>query len=99
MTVRCGNKIHDTDTAEIHHHDTVSEVRLCFALTFQDGNKLFSVEESDELDYENFLAERTCSICDGLGHGYPGGGPCPLEVSPVVWMEEEEDRLRALGMR
>lgn len=20
-----------------------------------------------------------CSICDGLGHGYPGGGPCPLE--------------------
>ena len=22
---------------------------------------------------------RTCSICDGVGHGYPGGGPCPLE--------------------
>lgn len=22
----------------------------------------------------------TCSICDGLGHGYPGGPPCPLEV-------------------
>jgi hypothetical protein len=21
-----------------------------------------------------------CSICDGLGHGYPGGPPCPLEV-------------------
>lgn len=21
----------------------------------------------------------TCSICDALGHGYPGGGPCPLE--------------------
>jgi hypothetical protein len=21
----------------------------------------------------------TCSICDGLGHGYPGGGFCPLE--------------------
>lgn len=21
----------------------------------------------------------TCSICDGLGHGYPGAGPCPLE--------------------
>jgi hypothetical protein len=20
-----------------------------------------------------------CSICDGLGHGYPGAGPCPLE--------------------
>ena len=23
----------------------------------------------------------TCSICDALGHGYPGGGPCPLEVT------------------
>ncbi len=21
----------------------------------------------------------SCSICDGLGHGFPGGGPCPLE--------------------
>lgn len=21
----------------------------------------------------------TCSICDGLGHGYVGGPPCPLE--------------------
>ena len=21
----------------------------------------------------------TCSLCDGLGHGYPGGPPCPLE--------------------
>lgn len=23
----------------------------------------------------------TCSICDALGHGYPGAGPCPLEVT------------------
>lgn len=22
---------------------------------------------------------RFCSICDAMGHGYPGGGPCPLE--------------------
>ena len=21
----------------------------------------------------------TCSICDAVGHGYPGAGPCPLE--------------------
>jgi hypothetical protein len=20
-----------------------------------------------------------CTICDAIGHGYPGGGPCPLE--------------------
>lgn len=30
----------------------------------------------------------TCSICDGLGHGYPGGGPCPLEETG----EREHDR-------
>lgn len=23
----------------------------------------------------------TCNICDALGHGYPGGGLCPLEVT------------------
>lgn len=27
----------------------------------------------------------TCSICDALGHGYPGGGPCPLEESPLFY--------------
>ncbi len=21
----------------------------------------------------------TCSLCDAVGHGYPGAGPCPLE--------------------
>ena len=21
----------------------------------------------------------SCSLCDALGHGYPGGPPCPLE--------------------
>lgn len=30
-----------------------------------------------------------CSICDGLGHGYPGGRPCPLEERGAEdsWME------------
>ena len=31
--------------------------------------------DPDDDEYEG----PTCSICDGLGHGYPGGGPCPLE--------------------
>ncbi|GEM_PF-2676805 len=25
------------------------------------------------------IATEARAICDGLGHGYPGGGPCPLE--------------------
>lgn len=37
-----------------------------------------------------------CSICDGAGHGYPGGPPCPLEVSEVVRWETDEDERRAL---
>lgn len=30
----------------------------------------------------------SCSICDGLGHGYPGGGPCPLEDRGAYEPEE-----------
>jgi len=30
-------------------------------------------------DEQMDLMQPTCSICDGLGHGYPGAGPCPLE--------------------
>lgn len=26
-------------------------------------------------------AEATCLLCDAVGHGYPGAGPCPLEVA------------------
>lgn len=31
----------------------------------------------------------SCSICDALGHGYPGGPPCPLEgLDPIDPIEE-----------
>lgn len=33
----------------------------------------------EDLNPDVFDEGPTCSICDGLGHGYPGGGPCPLE--------------------
>lgn len=39
-------------------------------------------EEAEQIDDAiayDWEAGRTCSLCDGLGHGYPGGGPCPLE--------------------
>lgn len=34
---------------------------------------------------------RCCSLCDAPGHGYPGGGPCPLENmgEPMDAREEE----------
>lgn len=32
----------------------------------------------------------TCSLCDAVGHGYPGGGPCPLE-DRGAW-DDDRDR-------
>ena len=43
-----------------------------------------------------------CSICDGMGHGYPGGGPCPLEerggydlaeAMHEAWIESNDEGL------
>jgi|SRR5215469_5142131 len=41
----------------------------------------------DEQDYEG----PTCSICDGLGHGYPGGPPCPLEEGDRWYVGSQEE--------
>lgn len=41
-------------------------------------------------EYAEAMAEPpTCSLCDGLGHGYPGAGPCPLEERGY-WDAEED---------
>jgi hypothetical protein len=37
----------------------------------------------------------SCNICDGLGHGYPGAGPCPLENMGAP-NSPEEDMMEAL---
>ena len=49
-----------------------------------------SAEDFDQwIDYLNEVAH-SCSICDGLGHGYVGGRPCPLEergaYEPDPWL-------------
>lgn len=38
-------------------------------------------EDRNDATYQGAFDGPTCSICDGLGHGYPGAGPCPLEVT------------------
>jgi hypothetical protein len=39
---------------------------------------------TDEIsDYEQEYEGPRCVLCDALGHGYPGGGPCPLEEGGV----------------
>lgn len=39
----------------------------------------------------------TCSICDGLGHGYVGGPPCPLEDN--AWDDGFDEWEAARGVR
>lgn len=36
---------------------------------------------------EDYWEGPTCSLCDAVGHGYPGGGPCPLEERG--WMDRD----------
>lgn len=44
------------------------------------GNDHYCDDCADALaDDFAWEAGRSCSICDAIGHGYPGGGPCPLE--------------------
>lgn len=63
-------------------HSTVQEVKDCYA---------YYAYLADEAEADRY----SCSICDGRGHGYPGGRPCPLEESPVARWEDEEDERRA----
>jgi hypothetical protein len=45
---------------------------------------------STDADYDGQEDEGpTCSICDALGHGYPGGGPCPLEERGSIDPDED----------
>lgn len=46
-----------------------------------DGKAVPAKQVEGEEFEEWFDEGPTCSICDGLGHGYPGGRPCPLEDS------------------
>jgi hypothetical protein len=46
----------------------------------------------DVLPADTFDEGPTCSLCDAVGHGYPGAGPCPLENRG--WEDAEEDRRR-----
>ncbi len=42
------------------------------------GRVVATRRPTDDYDY-GWVEGPTCSLCDALGHGYPGGGPCPLE--------------------
>lgn len=75
--------IHKTDFAEDHRHATVEEARDCEYVA------------ASEAAWDDVPC---CSICDGAGHGYPGGGPCPLEVNERARWEDDQDEMRAAAL-
>lgn len=71
---------HKTSFEVDHPHATVAEARACEA-GWEAANAAHDAP--------------CCWICDGVGHGYPGAGPCPLEDSEIVGWETEQDEARA----
>jgi hypothetical protein len=62
-------------------------------LSFEDAKAAAKLDDADaasELLYGP-PEPPTCSLCDGVGHGYPGAGPCPLEERGY-WDAEEDIR-------
>ncbi|QDF18680.1 hypothetical protein SEA_PUPPER_194 [Gordonia phage Pupper] len=90
--IRCGNRVHQADIvdAQGHHHESVAQVRLCFARPFG----LKSIEETafdlaDEEAWEAVVeAERRNE------EWFENGGA----ASEVIWWENEQDRLREAGL-
>lgn len=44
-----------------------------------ESGRVVEILGQDEYHYYHSTPERTCRLCDGIGHGYPGAGPCYLE--------------------
>jgi len=59
---------------------------------------LVTAIDTDPYDGPDWDDGPCCSICDGLGHGYPGGGPCPLE-DRGYWDDPRGDWLIHRGWR
>lgn len=51
---------------------------------------IVSLYEVDRYIGPDFDEGPCCSICDGLGHGYPGGPPCPLEERGAAEIDAED---------
>lgn len=69
-------------------HGSADEVRSCYMTCSFCGLEVtaggwcgcdYGITAEVPADIPEWDEGPTCSICDGLGHGYPGGRPCPLE--------------------
>jgi hypothetical protein len=74
----CCTNVHTFETVETNGSEG------CIVLSGIDGPSLWDCECTScvSIQDEYYASEGpTCSICDAVGHGYPGGPPCPLEVT------------------
>lgn len=71
MSVACGNKSHDRDLSKVHHHDSVAQVKLCFA-----RGGLASIEEqaADEEGHQQALADLAAERATERWFEERGGG-------------------------
>jgi len=61
-----------------------------------DEGKVVWIGPLEDAEYAAYCHEEakdyvpSCSLCDAVGHGYVGGGPCPLEergaYEPDPWL-------------
>lgn len=82
--------VNGTDYAPAHEVPTFAEASALLREAVALGGTAVALDEAwygPEAD-----EGPSCSLCDALGHGYPGGGPCPLEERG--YWDAEEDRQR-----
>lgn len=67
---------------------TVTELRL-HSEHLEAADRVARLATQDNDDGYDWTEGPTCSICDGVGHGYPGAGPCPLESPDPGYYADE----------
>ncbi len=93
MSVHCGNKVHQADIAtDGHHHETVAQVRLCFARP----QGLKSIEEAEYDAYLDDADERHMESVREAEMAYERFLEDGGEMADVIWYENEQDRLREI---
>ena len=91
--IRCCNKAHNDTVAEIHHHDSVAQVRLCNTVRLVD-----SVEETEHdricLEHDEYERMRDFPYGDTDDFGYERF----LETRYSEEFRADEEREAAMGM-
>jgi hypothetical protein len=83
-----------TSTTNIHPEEVTGQRVIASGRVALLGDKgrvlaIVTPDEADDIARYEGWEGRTCSLCDAVGHGYPGAGPCPLEDRG--WADQADD--------